>query len=261
MTPTRDTSTVGTDGQGAGPPPAGTGAHLTFNIPMSVARATALVAELAGSQPRTVLDVGCGWAELLLQVVQAVPEAHGTGVDVHGPDIERGHRAAAQRGLGARVDLRHGPAGDDLGAADLVLNLGSFHAFGSTEQALRALRGLVRPGGRVLFGAEFWQRLPTPEQLEAMWEGASLDDCTDLGGLVEQAVTAGFRPVRVATATTAEWEDYESGHLADREEWLATNADHPEAPAVRQTLDEAWAGWLRGHREVLGFAYLTLLPV
>jgi len=41
---------------------------LTFLAPLSEARATRLVAFLAEEPPSTVLDVGCGWAELLLRV-------------------------------------------------------------------------------------------------------------------------------------------------------------------------------------------------
>lgn len=258
MASTRDDST--TTGLPAAPPPEGTGARLTFNAPMSEDRATALVAELARQRPRTVLDVGCGWAELLLRVVEAVPDAHGVGVDVHAPDIDRAARAAAERGVEHRVDLRCGQGDEGLEQADLVLSIGAYQAFGSVSDALTALRGLVRPGGRLLFAAECWTRPPTAEELAVMWEGACAQDCTDLAGLVEQAVAAGFRPTRVTTATTGEWEAFESGFLAEREEWLAAHPDHPDAATVRQSLDESWASWLRGRRDVLGFGYLTLLP-
>ncbi|MGC9668666.1 hypothetical protein ACNTMW_19175 [Planosporangium sp. 12N6] len=45
------------------------------------------------------------------------------------------------------------------------------------------------------------------------------------------------------------------------EEWLLSHADHPEADAVRAKLDKHRSIWLRGRRDVMGFAYLTLGPV
>ena len=71
----------------------------------------------------------------------------------------------------------------------------------------------------------------------------------------------GFRPAWIETATEAEWEEFESGYQADEEEWLAAHPDHPEAAEIRQRVDEHRSYWLRGYRGLLGFAYLTLIPV
>ena len=60
--------------------------------------------------------------------------------------------------------------------------------------------------------------------------------------------------------TRQEWEAYESRHMAPREEWLAAYPDHPGAGEVREQLDQQRTIWLRGHRDLMGFAYLTLLP-
>ncbi|TDT98795.1 hypothetical protein EDD99_7030 [Streptomyces sp. 846.5] len=105
---------------------------------------------------------------------------------------------------------------------------------------------------------EIWERPPTAEQLANMWPGITEDACLYLPDLVDLAVTAGFRPLRVETATRNEWEEFESGFMAGSEEWLLANGDHPEVDKVRSQLDEHRANWLRGHRGVLGFAFLTL---
>ena len=142
--------------------------------------------------------------------------------------------------------------------ADVVISLGAYQAFGAVPDALRALHELVNPGGRLLFGAEFWERPPTPERLADMWPGITADDCTDLAGLADAAAAGGFRPLRIETATRGEWEEFESGLAAEREEWLLANPGHAEAAAVRDQLDRQRSIWLRGHRGVMGFAYLTL---
>lgn len=244
-----------------GPPPAGNGSALAYNSPLSPDRAARLVEQLAQAGPRDVLDVGCGWAELLLDLLDAVPSARGVGIDEHGPDIARAQEDARRRGLSGRVRLEARQADGTLPSADLVLNIGAFQAFGDVPTALARLCELVRPGGRVLLGCEYWEHTPSDAELAALWEGTVREESLLLPDLVDAAITAGFRPLSTQTVTRQEWEEYESGHMAPQEEWLARHPEHPQAGAVREQLDEQRTIWLRGHRDLLGFAYLTLMPV
>lgn len=246
-------------------PPRLTG--LTFHGPLSEARAAHLVERVAPGTG-SVLDLGCGWGELLLRVLEAAPGATGVGVDLTADDLARGRAAAKERGLADRVSFVEESATDTTrGPADLVLCLGSSHALTSAEpphhtaEALRALRRLVTPGGRVVLGEGFWQRTPTPAELAAMWPGARGDEHLYLADLVDEAIAAGFRPLWVETASTQEWEEFESGYRTDVEEWLATHPGHPLAAETREKVDRQRNTWLRGYRRVLGLAYLTLLPV
>jgi precorrin-6B methylase 2 len=236
----------------------GWGSRLTFHGPLSAERADRLAGELTALAPETVVDYGCGWGELLLRVLSAAPGARGSGIDVHGPDIARARHNADKRGLADRAVFIEGQAADHASKADAVINCGAYQAFGSISEALEALRGLVNPGGRVLFGAEIWDRKPTEHQLSAMWPGTTLSTCLYLPDVVDAAVGAGFRPLRIETATLGEWDEFESGLAAGAEEWLLANPDHPEAGQVRDRLGSHLSIWLRGHRDVMGFAYLIL---
>ena len=240
------------------PPQFGAASRLTFHGPLSTDRADRLVADLAARTPATVVDYGSGWGELLLRVLTALPEARGTGIDIHGPDVVRGRALAAERGLTERATFVEGSAADHTEPADLVVSIGAYQAFGSIPEALQALRARVRPGGRLLFGCEIWDRTPTESQLAAMWPGTTIEECLYLPDVVDAALAAGFRPLRVETATRAEWEEFESGYGTDAEEWLLDNPDHPEATDLRKKLDEHLAIWLRGIHDVIGFVYLTL---
>jgi SAM-dependent methyltransferase len=248
------------------PPPRFT--RLTFHGPLSEARAGRLVGRLARSAPATVLDLGCGWGELMLRVLAAVPGAVGTGIDVTTADLARGREAAAARGLAGRVSFLEEPAaGITRGPADLVLCVASSHALSAarppqhTIDALHALRRLVKPGGRVLLGESIWEHPPSPAEIAAMWPGITAGDHYDLAGLTDLAIGAGFRPEWIETASRDEWDDFESGVAAGTEEWLATHPDHPRAAETRQRADERLSVWLRGSRGCYGLAYLTLIPV
>ncbi|MER7515465.1 class I SAM-dependent methyltransferase [Streptomyces sp. NPDC126499] len=247
------------------PPPLGAG--LTFHGPLSEARAGRIVARLADASPRTVLDIGCGWGELLLRLLAAVPEAQGLGIDINGEDLALGRRLAAARGLAERVEYAEESAlATTRGPADTVLCLGSGQALCDPEgpydpaAVLRELRRLVRPGGRVLLGEGFWQRTPTDAELTRMWPGAHADDHLPLDALVDLAIETGFRPAWVETASPEEWEEFESGYRHATELWLAAHPDHPLAAETRARVDRQRAAWL-GYRQILGIAYLTLVPV
>lgn len=227
--------------------------HLQFNSPLSGARADGLATALARRSPATVLDLGCGWAELLLRVLAAAPDARGVGIDSDERLISRGRRSAAERGLAERAELRAHDAAEPVAAADAVLCIGSDHVFGTQDDALAALWRLVRPGGVLLFGTGYWQRPPTAQ--EAAGLGATPDELPDLATLVDMTTSAGFRVLDLQTANEDEWNAFESGYLADFEEALMTD---PSADDLRTRADEHRQGWLRGYRGVLGFAYLTL---
>ncbi|MGW3495976.1 SAM-dependent methyltransferase [Streptomyces sp. NPDC001020] len=246
--------------------------RLTFHGPLSEDRATRMMRRLTDravpTAPTTVLDIGCGWGEFMLRLLEATPGATGVGVDLNEDDLARGRANAEARGLAERVRFVQESAVDTgQGPADLVLCFGASHALSDAEPpehttaALRALRRLVAPGGRVLLGEGIWQRPPTAGELSDMWPEASSSEFHDLAGLVDRAIDAGFRPAWIETASRDEWEDFESGYQSDVEEWLAAHPDHPLAKETRDRVDRHRSMWLRGYRDVMGMAYLTLVPV
>ncbi|GAA4913044.1 methyltransferase family protein [Stackebrandtia albiflava] len=234
------------------------GTRLDFASPLSGERATALVTRLAAATPRTILDIGCGWGELLLRLVESCPGATGTGIDTDEPDVLRGRRNADARGLGDRTEFVVGPGEDHDTPADLVLCIGASHAYGDTPSALRRLRELVTPGGTLLFADVFWERPPTEADLANLWPDTTPDDHPSLHGLVGHAEAAGFQPLWIESVNRDEWERFESGHLADKAEWLLRHGDDPRAEGYRTDLADHRRIWLTGSRDLVGFAYLTL---
>ncbi|SDD02348.1 Methyltransferase domain-containing protein [Glycomyces harbinensis] len=232
--------------------------HLDCNSPIASWRFERQVEECAASSPRSIVDIGCGWGELLQRVAARVPGARAHGIDSDVELLERGRAGAAARGIADRVEFVEYRGEDWTEPADLVLSIGAPHAFGTSEDALRELFKLVEPGGRLLFGDGIWNRVPTEADLAAMWPETTVDEWRLLPDLVDVAVAVGFRPLRVEAIEQSEWDDFESQYLADKEVWLLANPGHPKAAEVREAADRHRDWWLRGHRGVLGFAYLTL---
>lgn len=240
------------------PPTRGGASVLRTNSPIGRQSLTRLIEDLSTNRPQTVLDHGCGWGGMLLDILEAMPDASGTGIDINGSYIEQACTAAEQRGLSGRVLFHAGPSADHMESADLVLNVGSYQAFGTISEALSRLRSSTKPAGRLVFGAEFWSVTPTDDQLAHMWEGTTVEDALLLPDFVDIIARAGWRVLDLRTSTTQEWEEFECGHLRNREQWLVTHPEHEAATEIRDELDEVRMMWLRGHRDVMGFVTFIL---
>jgi SAM-dependent methyltransferase len=244
---------------------------LTFMSPLSERRADDLVQFLIGGLPRTVLDLGCGWAEVLLRVLAATPDAYGVGVDTDARSIEHGRALAAQRGLSSRMTLIHGDAKTQgPPTADAVICVGASQIWGPPVEAnqpldyasaLTAIRARVPHGARVVYGEGIWSQPPTQEAAAPL--SGRLDELISLADLIELAVQHGFMPATYHEANTDEWDEFESGYSARYAWWLAAHDDQddPDIPEVRARAARQRASYLGGYRGVMGFAYLALLAV
>ena len=232
-------------------------ADLDFNAPLTSTHAGELIASLRPLTGATIVDLGCGWAELLLRTLEAEPTALGVGVDCDSVSIARARRSAESRDLLDRIRLECADASGWRERADVAIVIGASHAWGGARTALTAVRPLLAPGGRMLLGEGIWEQSPTTAALAAL--GVGRDDFTTLADLVDVCRQCGYRVLARSTASPREWDSFESRYCAGRERWLLRNPDAPEAAGVRAEIDAHRAGWLRGYRGILGFAYLTLV--
>ncbi|NBM19396.1 cyclopropane-fatty-acyl-phospholipid synthase family protein [Streptomyces sp. GC420] len=232
---------------------------LRWNTPLSEEHAGLLVRACALPPGGRALDLGCGWGELLMRVVDSAPGATGDGVDTDEDALARGERLAGERGLDERVRFHRSPAAEWAGQGyDVVLCVGSAHAWpGSTDEALKAVRAALRPGGVALYGDGFWAREPDTAALEGL--GAERDEFGSLAGLVRRAGAAGLRPLQVTVADEREWDLFESHSQPGRaEQWARQNPGHPLRAKVLAHADRRREDYLGGYRGVLGLAYLVL---
>lgn len=230
-------------------------AAMRWNTPLSPAHAERLLERLELPDRGTILDLGCGWGELLLRAVAASPgdAVSGLGVDTHRPDLQRGRQAAAARGLGDRVTFVEASAVGWDAPADRVLCIGATHAWGGSTDAIAALAPMVRPGGLLLLGDGFWARQPSEAAVEIFGP-----EVLSLADLVRRAHSAGWQVRHVSEADQAEWDDFETTWRLGRHRWLAAHPDAPQAPELREELRESLMEYLDVYRGVLGYAYLVL---
>jgi cyclopropane fatty-acyl-phospholipid synthase-like methyltransferase len=203
-----------------------------------------------GSESR-VLDIasGRGGPALILA------EAFGCRVDgieiapeFHAAAVER----AQARGLSQLVSFGLGDASNEAlpaGEYDAALCLGASFVYGSLADTVEALTPAVRPGGHVVVGEPFWRRLPLPDDYQDR-----ADPRTTLADTVVIFETSGMPVVSVIASSEDDWDRYETLHWRAVEEWLAANADDPDADDVRRQSERWKRTYLRHGRDYVGWA-------
>lgn len=240
---------------------------LPWITPLSEERAAHLVAFLSDPAPNEVLDMGCGWGELLLRVLAAAPRARGRGVDSASVSVGRARQQALTRGLADRAAFELMPGLEaKVRPADAVICIGASQIWGPPVEdaqpldyaaALRALRALVLPGGRLVYGEAIWSAAPHPAATAPL--AGRDDEYLTEDALREQIRAAGFEVADADQASLAEWDVFEAGYRGRFTRWLeAHDAGHPSAEQVRQRYEEQRAAYEDGYRGVLGMAYFCL---
>ncbi len=242
---------------------------LTFLAPLSDPRADRLVAFLAEGAPSTVLDVGCGWGELLLRVLEAIPSARGLGVDLDEEALTDARRRAVDRRLGDRATFEARDAREVSGSFGAITCIGASQIWGPDVEeaqpldyaaALTALRRLLPRGGRLVYGEGIWSAPPNPAATAPL--AGRDDEYLGLGELVELAKAQGFAVLAAHEADQDEWDTFESGFAAGYARWLAEHdPDDPDAEEVRGLAARQHTAYFGGYRGILGLAYLHLVAV
>lgn len=188
----------------------------------------------------SVLDVGCGPGTITADLARRIPNGSVLGVDVHQDVIDTAQRELGVANLsfeaGDVYSLRFDPASFDLAFVHQVL-----HHLGDPVAALREIRRVLKPGGRVAvresdYGAFVWA---PPDPRLTRWmeifhrinerDGAEADAGRHLPGWVR---AAGFEQL---LASSSNW-TFQSPE--DREWWGRSWADRVrESEYARQSLE------------------------
>jgi SAM-dependent methyltransferase len=227
-------------------------AAMRWNAPLSEAHAAVLLGAFELESAKRVLDLGCGWGELLCRAVERAPTVTGIGVDTDPTARTRGEALAVARGLGERVTFRDAGGEAWSEPADHVICVGASHMWGGHAPALAALTRLVRPGGRLLYGDGYLE--PGSSEFTTKLFG----ELGPLGDVLAAARDPGWRVLHLSVSDQLEWDEFESSYRAGPERWLLDNPDAEGAPEARAWLDMRMREYVDGYRGELGFCWLVL---
>jgi SAM-dependent methyltransferase len=197
-----------------------------------------------------VLDVASGRggpAVLLAREFGCTIRGIEVAPEFHSAAVERAEAA----GVSGRVEFELADASEaDLGVDhDVAMCLGASFVWGGLAGTLDALEPVVRPGGHVVIGEPFWRGLPLPTDYTER-----SDPWTTLEGTTQVVESSGLRVVSLIASSEDDWDRYETLHWRAVEEWLAQNADDPDAADIRARHEHWKRTYLRHGREYLGWA-------
>lgn len=239
--------------------------HITHRshaiaAPVSLNSARNLLTRLAPPEQGRVLDLGCGEGVWLLTILEAFPTLQGIGVDISEAALDKARISTKCRGLEGRVSWKEADASSWVGDSfDIVMCIGSSHAFGGLSETLTATRRFLRPGGRVLLGDVIWEKPPSSKAQEVL--ESKPDDLPDLATLVDTVERHGFETGYGHISTLEEWDDYEWSWTGSLVEWALQDTPAPSASERQEALELANGhrnAWLGGYRQELGFATIVL---
>ena len=108
------------------------------------------VRTLRAEQPRRVLDVATGTADLALKAQRTLHPRETIGIDLSAKMLDRGREKIEQAGLAARIALQRADAADlpfDDGAFDAAFVAFGVRNFEDLDAGLADIRRVLRPGG------------------------------------------------------------------------------------------------------------------
>jgi ubiquinone/menaquinone biosynthesis C-methylase UbiE len=100
-----------------------------------------------------VLDVGCGFASVGIEIAKAIPDVEITGIDLGNPVLEIGRNLVEEAGFPDRITLLEGDAmniGFDDHSFDLVINTFLLHIVEQPGKMLDEIERVARRGGRIM---------------------------------------------------------------------------------------------------------------
>jgi len=101
----------------------------------------------------SILDVGCGFATVPIEIAKAFPKAKITGIDLGEPLLEIGKRLIKNNGLENQVSLLNGDAHNiqfEVNSFDLVINSFLLHMVENPIQMLNEIERVTKPEGIIL---------------------------------------------------------------------------------------------------------------
>jgi SAM-dependent methyltransferase len=206
------------------------------------------------------LDLACGKGEMLCRWARD-HATYGVGVDISEVFLAAARERADELGVAGRVRFVHGDAGGYAAAAggyDLVSCIGATWIGGGAAGTVALMRPALRPDGLLLVGEPFWIGTPPAEAYRALQVGE--EDFTDLSGTADRLTGGGLELVEMVLADQDSWDRYIAAQWWTAGRWLRANPDDPEAPMVRELLDQGRHSYLAYHRDYLGWGVFVLRP-
>jgi ubiquinone/menaquinone biosynthesis C-methylase UbiE len=195
-------------------------AEIPYANPLSVRDVETLLREVASRSPATALDIGCGPGGICVQLAMLC-QAEIFAVDINPDFLQRAIAFAWSAGVESRINFAESSAKEiPFAKYDLVMCIGSSHAFGCPTDALAWCRSRLAERGAILFADLTWSSAPPAEFVQFLGVSSEYYWCT---GDEEQIFCEnGLKITKCISAASDDWRRYEDTVYAGRRTYAAT---------------------------------------
>jgi SAM-dependent methyltransferase len=228
--------------------------HLFCN-PMSGEKLERLIELLRLRPGARALDVACGKGEFLVRLATRY-HVSGVGIDISPYYVRDAKRKLTERSPGGTCEFINMDGADYEPEAresfDCASCIGASWIYKGHEGTVRALIGMVKPGGLVIVGEPFWLKEPDEEYLKA--DNCERDTFGTHQSNIETGESLGLTLLYTLVSDQEDWDHYEGlqWHTVDR--YALEYPDDPDLPEIRDKNDKAKEIYLKWGRYTLGWA-------
>ena len=226
-----------------------------YNAPLSTECVAWLGDSLNIREKLHIADLGCGWGHLLVDIVMHLPQSTGTGYDSDQFLIEHATAVVATFANEERITFSVADCTQVTEHSDVLICMGSTHAWPCLEDALTSFEQTLRPEGQLIIGVPYWENSPSDAACHAL--DTTQDGLPNEMSLRTLVTESGFDITGFRASTLAEWDAFEIAWCASRVIWLRENPNHPDFARYAEQLEKHRAMWLDGYRTYLGFAVIV----
>jgi len=208
-----------------------------------------------------VLDLACGKGEMLCQWARHFGVS-GVGVDHSKVFLEAARSRAKELNVDHLIEFVEGDAGKYMiqpRSYDVICCIGATWIRRNFDGTVQFMRPGLRDEGLLIVGEAFWRQLPLPEEYKRTLTDEELAmGFRDLVGTLKRIEDNGMELVGMVLANEDDWDNYETAHWRNVEQWLRENPKDPDANEFRAIVRKNRERYLRWERKYLGWGIFVM---
>jgi SAM-dependent methyltransferase len=204
-----------------------------------------------------VIEFGCGYGEVLALWAKDYG-IRGVGIDIREHCCKKAKAKMVRLGLDKDILIVNAKGAEykpDRKDFDVAACIGASFIWGDFDKTVKAMKKIIRPGGKLAIGEPFWKSDTVPARIRKREPWARTEP-----QLLKTIRKEGFELEFMVTSSQDDWDNYMANNWRGMVAWLKENPKHPDRKQVHSKLRTEQDEYFEFIREHMGWAiYLMSL--